>query len=213
MAEQLQQTLAEATLPRSRSAVLRGPGATRLRSLPPLFTRSAQFEAASQPTRGTGAPEAYRTPADYRTALLSDSPQGCPLSAEVQDSGERPGREAGVWYSARRAPRGRGRCPPLLLLGASLFVARIPTEVERRPAALADRPEARGFGEERASAARSRSPQSPKDTAQPAGAPGTGEKTSTQQPKHTPVAAGIGASDPKKVRYFQELDRGGDGYR
>ena len=36
------------------------------------------------------------------------------LSAEVQDSGERPGREAGVRYSARRAPRGRGRCPPLL---------------------------------------------------------------------------------------------------
>lgn len=43
----------------------------------------------SQPTRGTGAPE-------------------------VQDSGERPRREAGARYSACRAPRGCGRSPQLL---------------------------------------------------------------------------------------------------
>ena len=136
MAEQLQQTLAEGTQTRSRFAVLRGPGATRLWSLPPPFTRSVQFEAASQPTRGTGAPEAYRTPADYRTALLSDSPQGCPLSAEVQDSGERPGREAGVRYSARRAPRGRGRCPPLLFSARRWPWPASPRKSNERPFAL-----------------------------------------------------------------------------
>jgi hypothetical protein len=143
----------------------------------------------------------------------SDSPQGC--SVICGGAGQRAVTQTRSRRAVLRAPSATRlrSLPSAVILGASMAVGSIPTEVERRPAALADRPEARGLGEKRASAVRSRSPQSPKETAQPAGAPATGEKTSTQQPKHTPVAAGNGASDPKKVCYFHQLDRGGDGCR
>src|ERR1700722_16448181 len=48
---------------------------------------------------------------DYRTALLSDSPDaGCSLSHHGGgETAKRPGRQAGVRYSAGRAPCGCGR--------------------------------------------------------------------------------------------------------
>lgn len=57
-----------------------------------------------QPSTHNATPEE-----DYRTALLSDSPDaGCSLCGCFGE-GERPGREAGLRYSAGRARRGRGR--------------------------------------------------------------------------------------------------------
>jgi hypothetical protein len=46
---------------------------------------------------------------DYRTAVLSDSPHEGVRYAGGGGMGERPGREAGLRYSAGRAPRGCGR--------------------------------------------------------------------------------------------------------
>lgn len=75
----------------------------------------------------------------------SDSPQRCPLSATVHGQRGTTGREAGLRYSAGRAQRGR-------VVSLRCYSRNVESrgwhhhERERGPAALADRPEARGFG-------------------------------------------------------------------
>ena len=65
---------------------------------------------------------------DYRTALLFDSPDaGCSLCG-WWGTGERPGRAAGLRYSAGRAPRGCGRSILRCPLGAPVGRARTGNE-------------------------------------------------------------------------------------
>jgi hypothetical protein len=56
------------------------------------------------------------------------------LMRPVEDSGKRPRREAGLRYSAGRAPRGCGRFLPLMLPGSPQAVARITMDSNERTA-------------------------------------------------------------------------------
>src|SRR5580704_10159294 len=130
---------ARATRTRSRSAVLRGPGATRLRSLVRNGGRAGAIQTRSRSAVLRG-PSATRLRSLLRDGgEIGSDPDAKPVrgtpraerhAAAVAPAGwwgdrERSRREAGPRYSAGRAPRGCGR--------STLMLARV-----RRPGSGTD---------------------------------------------------------------------------
>jgi hypothetical protein len=98
----------------------------------------------------------------YRTALLFDSPQRCPLSAEVQDSGERP--DAKPACGSPRAERSAAASFPSAVNGAARRWPWLASPRTRtRPCGFSRQGRGKRFGEGASCAASSRSPRSPKE--------------------------------------------------